>query len=63
MVIIVYVWKIILRAYVVRGFVVVVNIARFRRRFFVLRAFVTARIFRRGFVCALLSCALLLRRL
>ena len=63
----VYVWKnqhlhFILRAYVVRGFDVVANIARFCRRVFVLRAFVTARFCLRAFVCAVLPCALLLRR-
>ena len=51
-----------LRAYVVRGFDVVANIARFCRRVFVLRAFVTARFCLGAFVCAVLPCALLLRR-
>ena len=45
-----------------REFDVVPDTARFCRRGFVLRAFVTARFCLRAFVCALLSCALLLRR-
>ena len=56
------IYILLLRAYVVRGFDVVVNIARFCRRVFVVRAFVTARFCLRAFVCAHLSCALLLRR-
>ena len=51
-----------LHAYVVRGYDVVVNIARFCRRGFVLRPIVTARFCLRAFVCAVLSCAFLLRR-
>jgi hypothetical protein len=52
----------LLRAYVVRGVDVVINIARFCRRVFVVRAFVSARSCLRAPVCAPLSCALLLRR-
>ena len=56
------IYILLLRAYVVREFDVVPDTARFCRRGFVLRAFVTARFCLRAFVCALLSCALLLRR-
>ena len=57
------IYILLLRAYVVRGIDVVPDIARFCRRGFVLRAFVTARFCLRAFVCALLSYAFLLRRL
>ena len=40
----------LLRAYVVRGVDVVINIARFCRRVFVVRAFVSARFCLRAFV-------------